>query len=41
MGKRRTKWNAYSLRYNGFVKNITEGKIERDVPRGSPRKKYK
>jgi hypothetical protein len=26
--ERRTRWNGHTLRHNGFVKNITEGKIE-------------
>jgi hypothetical protein len=37
--KRRTRWIAHTLRYNGFVKNIIEGKIEGKVPRGRPRDK--
>jgi hypothetical protein len=28
------------LRDNGFVKNITDGKIEGKAPRGRPRDKY-
>ena len=38
--KRRTRWIGHTLRHNGFVKNIIEGKIEGKVPRGRPRDKY-
>jgi hypothetical protein len=31
---------AYTLRQNGFVKNLIEGKLEGKVPRGRPRDKY-
>jgi hypothetical protein len=38
--KRRTRWICHTLRRNGFVKNITEGKIEGKVPRGRPKDEY-
>jgi hypothetical protein len=38
--KRRSRWNGHTLRRNGLVENIIEGKIEGKVPRGSPRDKY-
>jgi hypothetical protein len=31
---------GHTLRHNGFVKNIIEGKIEGKDPRGRPRDKY-
>jgi hypothetical protein len=31
--KRRTRQIGHTLRHNGFVKNIVEGKIEGKVPR--------
>jgi hypothetical protein len=40
IGKRRTRWIVHTLRHNGFVKNIIDGKIEGKVPRGRPRDKY-
>jgi hypothetical protein len=30
--KRRTRWIGHTLRHNGFVKTIIEGKIEGKVP---------
>jgi hypothetical protein len=33
--KRRTRWIGHTLRYNGLVKNIIEGKIEGKVLRGN------
>jgi hypothetical protein len=38
--KRRTRWIGHTLRDNGFMKKITEGKIEGKVPRGRPRNNY-
>jgi hypothetical protein len=38
--KRRTRWTGHTLRHNGFVKNIIEGRIEGKVPRERPRDKY-
>jgi hypothetical protein len=37
---RRTRWIGQTLRDNGFVKNIIEGKIEGKIRRGRPREKY-
>jgi hypothetical protein len=37
--KSRTRWIGHTLRHNGRVKNIIEGKIEEKVPRGRPRDK--
>jgi hypothetical protein len=38
--KGRSRWIGHTLRHNGFVKNIMEGKIEGKVLRGRPRDKY-
>jgi hypothetical protein len=38
--KKRTRWIGHTLRHNGLVKNIKEGKIEGKVIRGRPRDKY-
>jgi hypothetical protein len=40
IGKRRTRWIGHTLRHNGFVKNMIEGKKEGKVLRGRPRDKY-
>jgi hypothetical protein len=37
--KSRTRWIVHTLRHNGLVKNIIEGKLEGKVLRGRPRDK--